>query len=124
MKITEEVNAGVNVISAYTPNGIIVNGSEYGGGLLIAPDRLEPGWLSGSVDDLTREALDDIVNARPEVVIFGTGARTIFPSRSVRRFFQEHEIGIETMDSPAACRTYNLLAQDGRRVLAVLVLEA
>jgi uncharacterized protein len=80
-------------------------------------------WDCASFDQLTEEHFALLAATRPELVIFGSGARLKFPPPSFLRVLMKQRIGVETMDTLAACRTYNILAGEGRQVLAALLIE-
>ncbi|MHB8446615.1 MAG: Mth938-like domain-containing protein [Rudaea sp.] len=77
---------------------------------------------ANSVDTLDAAAIDTILKLQPEVVLLGSGARAVFPPQSVLAQFLKRGIGLETMDNAAAARTFNVLASEGRRVVAVFLL--
>ena len=84
-------------------------------------ERLE--WNCGRFEDLTEEHFAMLANTQPEMVIFGSGSRLRFPPPVFIRELMQRRIGFETMDTLAACRTYNILAGEGRQVLAALLIE-
>lgn len=73
-------------------------------------------------DRIDAAAVDAILALQPEVVLLGTGARAVFPPQAVLAQFLKRGIGLETMDNSAAARTFNVLAGEGRRVVAVFLL--
>ena len=81
-------------------------------------------WLCSRFEDLTAAHFERLAETRPELVIFGSGTRLRFPPPAFLRSLMAGRIGLETMDTPAACRTYNILAGEGRNVVAALLLEA
>jgi uncharacterized protein len=89
---------------------------------LLAPDRLVEGWPVTSAAQLDVAAVDALAALTPEVVLLGTGARQVFPPREAQAALLRRRIGLEVMDNAAACRTYNLLAGEGRRVVAAIML--
>lgn len=91
---------------------------------LLAPDRLIEDWPVADVNQFDDAAIEAIVALEPEVVLLGTGAKQVFPSAAARAALLRRGIGIEAMDNAAACRTYNLLAGEGRRVVAAIMLPA
>lgn len=91
---------------------------------LLAPDRLVEDWPVVDINGFDEEAIAAILALEPEVVLLGTGVRQIFPSHATRAALLRRGIGIEVMDNAAACRTYNLLADEGRRVVAAIMLPA
>ena len=90
----------------------------------IAPDRLLDDWAApATADALEPDHLQPLLALGPELVVLGTGARQAFPSPAVMAACLTRGIGIEVMDNAAAARTYNVLAGEGRRVVAALLLE-
>lgn len=81
-------------------------------------------WLCSRFEQLSEAHFSRLAEARPELVIFGSGSRLRFPPPAFLRSLMAQRIGIETMDTLAACRTYNILAGEGRNVLAALLIEA
>lgn len=80
-------------------------------------------WDCTRFEELTENHFALLVTDRPELVLFGSGTRLRFPPPAFLRTLIEHRIGIETMDTLAACRTYNILAGEGRKVIAALLIE-
>jgi uncharacterized protein len=80
-------------------------------------------WNCERFEDLTAEHFAQLAQTKPELVIFGSGTRLRFAPPALLRALMENRIGIETMDTLAACRTYNILAGEGRQVLAALLIE-
>ena len=91
---------------------------------LLAPDRLVEDWPVADVDQLDGAAIEAIAALEPEVVLLGTGATQVFPPAAARAALLRRGIGVEVMNNAAACRTYNLLAGEGRRVVAAIMLPA
>lgn len=81
-------------------------------------------WLCPRFEDLTEAHFARLAETRPELVIFGSGTRLRFPPPAFLRSLMALRIGFETMDTLAACRTYNILAGEGRNVIAALLIEA
>lgn len=84
-------------------------------------ERLD--WPGVSHSALTPESFEQLAQLAPELVIFGSGSKLKFPSPDLQRALMKARIGLETMDTLAACRTYNILASEGRHVLAVLLAD-
>ena len=80
-------------------------------------------WHCARFDQLTAEHFTLLAKTQPELVIFGSGRRLRFPPPAFLRTLMEQRIGLETMDTLAACRTYNILAGEGRRVIVALLIE-
>ena len=81
-------------------------------------------WQCARFEDLTEEHFTRLAASQPELVIFGSGSRLRFAPPAFTRALMEKRIGLETMDTLAACRTYNVLAGEGRQVIAALLIEA
>lgn len=80
-------------------------------------------WLCVRFEDLTEAHFSQLAASQPELVIFGSGTHLRFPPPAFLRELMARRIGVETMDTLAACRTYNILAGEGRRVTAALLIE-
>ena len=120
MKLHPDHHDDLNAITAYGTGWVEVNGARHEGPLLLRPQGPVQSW---ALDDLalTPETLLALAEPRPEVILLGTGARLQFPPPSCSRPLLQAGIGLETMDSVAACRTYNILMAEGRQVLLALV---
>ena len=90
---------------------------------VIAPDELVEDWPVSEASALTAADLDPVLALQPEVVVLGTGPRQVFPPASVMAACLSRGIGIEVMANQAAARTFHVLAGEGRKVVAALVLE-
>ena len=123
MKFQPDRAEGVNVIHAYTRTSVSVNGQEHTRSVLVPPTGELLDWPVSSLDALTEADFQPIVDARPEVLILGTGPTLRFIKPALMRQLMAARIGVETMDTAAACRTYNILAQEGRDVVVALLLE-
>jgi uncharacterized protein len=80
-------------------------------------------WDCARFEDLSATHFEQLAGCRPELVLFGSGTRLRFPPPAFLRELMAQRIGIETMDTLAACRTYNILAGEGRHVIAALLIE-
>jgi uncharacterized protein len=80
-------------------------------------------WNCERFEDLTEQHFTQLAASQPELVIFGSGIRLRFAPPALMRLLMQSRIGVETMDTLAACRTYNILAGEGRRVIAALLIE-
>ena len=124
MKLHADTPEGVNIINAYTAESISVNGQVHTGSILVPPTGNALPWQARSLSELTEEDFQRIAQTEPEVVVFGSGRQLKFPPAHLLRPLMAARIGIETMDTAAACRTYNILVGEGRRVMAALLIEA
>ena len=80
-------------------------------------------WHCARFEDLTENHFAQLAETQPELVIFGSGTRLRFAPPAFMRALMQRRIGMETMDTLAACRTYNVLAGEGRQVIAALLIE-
>jgi uncharacterized protein len=111
-----------NTITGYGAGYVLVNAARHEENLIVLPDRIEP-WSATSFESLAAENFAGLAGLDLEVVLLGTGATLRFPSPQVTRPLVEAGIGFEVMDAQAACRTYNILAAEERRVAAALLLK-
>jgi uncharacterized protein len=123
LDITQEFGSGSYRIRGYEPGRVVINDRGYTRSLIVTPDRLEPEWPPRTLADVQRPHLESIVALQPEVVLLGTGQRLRFPGPELMAFFLERRIGIEAMDTAAACRTFNVLMAEGRAVVAALLMD-
>ena len=92
--------------------------------MIVTADRLIDNWSPQAVDELTPEHLQALLlDAKPAIVLLGTGGKLCFPHPKVTQIMTAARIGLEVMDTKAACRTYNILVQEGREVAAALLLH-
>jgi uncharacterized protein len=91
---------------------------------LLAPDRAIENWPVDAASVLDASHVETLLALQPELVILGTGERQIFPAAAFMAGFLRKGVGIEVMDNAAAARTYNLLAGEGRRVIAGFILAS
>ncbi|MGB5732951.1 MAG: Mth938-like domain-containing protein [Thiohalocapsa sp.] len=122
MKFSQIEDAGTHLIEAYDAAHIRINGQDYGTGLAVSAEELVVDWGPRDGAELTNEHIDALLALRPQVVILGTGTQQRFPHPAVYRVLLENGIGVEIMDTGAACRTYNILVSEGRPVAAGLLL--
>lgn len=102
--------------------GVRVNDREITGSFLLGPNVLVENWPLTDVEAPSPEAWQAVLALKPALFILGTGQDQIFPAPKHLAFFLERGIGFEVMDNAAAARTFNILAQDGRNVLAGFIL--
>lgn len=112
-----------NTITGYGSDHVLINGTRHGGSLVVLPDEVILDW-TGTWSALAAQDFDVVLMRAPEIVLLGTGQRQRFPSPALYKALLAARIGVEIMDTPAACRTYNILAGEGRRVAAALLIEA
>nr|HET7859011.1 Mth938-like domain-containing protein [Caldimonas sp.] len=124
MKMRADRIEGRNAIARHGPDGVVVNGVEHTESVLVPWQGDVASWDAPSFESLTAEHFARVVALAPELVVFGSGERLRFPSPALLRPLIDAAIGFETMDSRAACRTYNVLLAEGRRVVAALLFAA
>jgi uncharacterized protein len=121
MSLMEHRSEGIHVVRWVRADAIAVDGSERSSSFLLAPDTLAE-WAPGSVAEVDEAAVEAVLALRPELVLLGTGVtQKMAPPRLMGAFLSKG-IGLEAMDNAAAGRTFNLLAAEGRRVVAAFLL--
>jgi len=125
MDITPRVPAGRQLVHGYGDGGFRVSGIRYEGSVLIFPSRVMA-WPVASVSDLTPDWAGPVVNAgdRVEILLLGCGARMVPIGPELRQELRTARIVLEVMDTGAACRTYNVLLAEERRVAAAVIAVA
>ncbi len=113
----------VQSISGYGPGWVGVDGEKITHSVILSSKGVRMAWPSQRFEDLGAAHFAQLAEIDVEVVIFGSGSRIRFPQAAWLRPLMAKRIGIETMDTAAACRTYNILAQEGRSVAVALLLE-
>ena len=111
-----------NFFTGYGSGYVIVNQKRYDNNLITMPDHIIENWQVQTFEQLSEEHLELLLPFQPEIVLLGTGATLQFPSPLVTKKLITDKIGVEVMDTNAACRTYNILMAEGRNVAAALLL--
>jgi uncharacterized protein len=115
--------SGQNAFTGYGPGYVAVNDVRHVSSLVVLPDRLITDWPATGFDSLAAAHLEPLAGLGLEILLLGTGAQIRFPRPEILRPLIEARIGVEVMDVPAACRTYNFLMAEDRKVGAALLLE-
>jgi uncharacterized protein len=123
MKLQADRIAGQNAIARHGSEGVMVNGIEYTRSVVVPWQGAVTPWPVDDFAALTAEHFAALAGTGAELVIFGSGARLRFPGAAFMRPLIDRRIGFETMDTAAACRTYNVLLAEGRAVVAALLFE-
>ena len=113
-------------VTAYGEGWIAVNGQRHTQSLVLASSGQLVPWTCTRFEDLTEahfSMLASLMTEAPELVVFGSGSKLRFLPPALLRSLMGQRIGVDTMDTTAACRTYNILASEGRRVVAALLIE-
>ena len=122
MKFTQHNPGGLNLIRRYGKDFISIGEEEIRASCIVGATTLLREWPPRDVVSLKVEHLAPLFEFQPEVVVLATGAVQKFPSAAMRAEFATRKIGIEVMEVGAACRTYNVLVSEERRVLAAILL--
>ena len=123
MKIERDQADGRNTFTGYGEGYVEVNGKRHSSSLVVAGDRVVTDWPAASLESLSADHLAAIAELGPEIVLLGTGSTFRFPEPQLLAPLQRAGIGVEVMDTPAACRTYNILLGEGRNVVAALIVS-
>jgi uncharacterized protein len=115
-------SAAGNLFTGYGPGYVDINRERHEGNLIVTVNGVEENWLPGGFESLTAETFADLLRFEPEVVVLGTGSVIRFPHPRLTAPLAAAHVGIEVMDVQAACRTFNVLSAEERKVLAALIL--
>ena len=121
MQLSEDANSSLYRIQHYSAAGITVNGQCYTGHLLLNTTGVIGDWQPPKIAELSQADLQPLFNTTIDVILLGTGASTLQPPGRLIADLAGLGIGIEAMDSAAACRTFNILLLEGRQVAAALL---
>jgi uncharacterized protein len=121
VKFTQDSSPNLNVIRGYGDGELRINGETFYSAMIIAPSDLRAEAAALGVADLNLEHIARIREFEPELVLLGTGRRQIFPPAFFGAEFLRAGIGFEVMDTGAACRTFNVLVSEQRRVVGLLL---
>jgi uncharacterized protein len=121
MKLHAEKGSG-NYIQSVTAEAVIVNGTSYTGHVIVSAGRIITGWSPRPLAELTIEDFSAALDLEPEVILFGTGLTHRFAANRLMTTIMSRGVGFEAMATAAACRTYNVLTAEDRRVVAALLL--
>ncbi len=121
MQLTREQPGDRTYVRAADENGIRIAGNTYQSALILSPDDVDPGWDVTSFDMLSEDKLRQLLELEPEVVIIGTGRLQKFPDPSLLMVFHQAGVGVEIMNTASACRTFNILVMEERKVVAGLI---
>jgi len=124
MKLHTTQTQHYQTVTAYDQDGVEINAIRYSNSLVVMPETPPEPWPVGTFDQLNAGHFEQINAAGPEVVILGTGLKQRFVHPSLIVALTSRHVGVESMDSHAACRTYNILMAEGRKVALALIIEA
>jgi len=123
MKLHSTVTRQYQTITAYDKSAVEINAKRYEHSLIVLPEVAPVDWPVPSFDALSVEHFAQIEATEAHVVILGTGNRQRFVHPKLTTALTARRIGVECMDNKAACRTYNILMAEGRKVALALVFE-
>ena len=121
MKLHTSNIDGLNIFTAYGEGYVAVNAVRYGHSVIVLPNRVIEAWTTADTESLALADFELLAALDAEIVLLGTGATLRFPRPDLLQPFMQARKGIETMDNHAVCRTYNVLAGEGRKVAAALI---
>ena len=120
VKLHASAPSALNTFSGYGDGYVLVNGQRHESNLIVTPEQLLP-WSAASFDALTEADFQAFLALKPEILLLGTGPKQRFPHPRLSQALAAQHIGVEAMDLRAACRTYNILMAEERRVAAALL---
>lgn len=123
MKLHSTPTQHYQTVTAYDDLGVEINAVRFSHSLIVLPEAAPVTWPPTTFEDLSNEHFDQIEATMPDVVILGTGRRQRFVHPRLTGSLIAHRIGVECMDNQAACRTYNILMGEGRKVALALIFE-
>lgn len=123
MQFTQETSTGKYQIRGYAPGQITINETTYCNSLILTVNDIITDWAPQIVTELTVAHFDTIVEWQPEVVLLGTGPCLILPSADFLNALKKRGLVVEIMDTPAACRTFNILSSEYRHVVTALLMH-
>jgi uncharacterized protein len=122
VKLHASLAGNLNVITSYGEGFVAVNQARHESNLLVLPEQILP-WEAASFGELAEPHFAALAAMNLEVVLLGTGAKLRFPHPRITRALTDRRVGVEVMDLGAACRTFNVLVAEGRKVAAALLLR-
>lgn len=121
MQIQRENAKGKHVINSFEPGTVVINDTDYHRSLLVSETILDTDWSLENIDAITEAHCQRILTLKPQLVLLGTGVKQRFPAQALLAPLYQANIGVEIMDTHAACRTFNVLLAEDRRVVAALI---
>jgi uncharacterized protein len=123
MKLHSSNTEKYQTVTGYDQSGVEINATRFDYSVLVMPETPPRAWDVTRFEDLTAEHFEQIAADRPDVVVLGTGERQRFVHPRLIASLTALRVGVESMDSHAACRTYNILMGEGRKVTLALIIE-
>ncbi len=122
MKLQLDSPTGQNLFTGYGSGYVTVNNQRFEHSLVVTPARIIENWPASRFEHLAASHFEFLLALKPEIVLLGTGVMLRFPPPALSRCLTAAHIGLEVMDTNAACRTYNILAAEGRNVATAILL--
>ena len=123
MKLLLNNEVPVHQFSSFGPKGIVIGNNLYCRSLIVTPKDIYSNWAPENIDNITAADVQQIIKLEPELILIGTGHTLRFPHPSILEGATMARLAVDFMDSRAACRTYNILAAENRRVAAGIIVE-
>ena len=111
------------MVTGLGPGWVRIGPTEYRENLVLTPETIATGWATMGFEGLADSDFAALLQHKPEIVLFGAGPTIRFPHPRLTRALTEGRVGLDVMDTPAACRTFIILAAEGRSVVAALLLS-
>ncbi|MGK0297748.1 MAG: hypothetical protein ACI9XC_001364 [Gammaproteobacteria bacterium] len=122
MKIELDTNlTQINIINSYSIDGVTIKNTLFQYSIIVSPEQILENWAPENFNELNIKHFAKIIEFSPEIVLIGTGNTLRFPEKNILDSMLTKQIGVEVMDTGAACRAYNFLAGEGRVVMAALL---
>jgi uncharacterized protein len=124
MKLHSDNTQQYQTVTGYDASGVEINAERFNYSLTVMPERPPRAWPVARFEDLTAAHFEEIASDKPDVVVLGTGERQRFVHPKLVASLSALHVGVDCMDSQAACRTYNVLMGEGRKVTLALIIGA
>ena len=121
MDITQDFADAKFMITGYDQECVMINNTPHHHSVLVSSDILISPWQVKNISDLNESNLNEIFQHQPEIAIIGTGKNLVLPEPKIIALFSQYGIGLETMNTSAACRTYGILIAEGRKTMAGII---
>ncbi len=122
MKLHLADSGDTRLFTAHGADYVMVNGERYEHSIVVLAEAVRSDWVVAGFDELDETHFSYFIALKPDVLLLGTGPRQRFPHPRLYRALTDAGIGVECMDTPAACRTYNILVAENRRVVAAILI--
>ena len=122
MELNLHTSEELLLVRSVSQGSMRIGDSDYSSSLILLPDAMDCSWGITASKQLTAKHASSLLGHSPELVILGTGVRQVFPRQEFNYTLMRNGVGCEVMDTRAACRTYNVLASEGRRVLGAFII--